>query len=55
LIRISGNIRLYLFAQIINGAAAGNIGSIQSILSDISKDHKERAVNFGMFGVVFGL
>ena len=55
LIRISWNVRLYLFAQIINGAAAGNIGSIQSILSDISKDHKERAANFGMFGAVFGL
>lgn len=55
LVRISWNIRIYLLAQIVNGAAAGNIGSIQSILSDISKDHKERASNFWLFGAVFGL
>lgn len=55
LIRVSGNIRIYLLAQIVNGAAAGNIGSIESILSDISVDHKERAANFWLFGAVFGL
>lgn len=55
LVRISGNIRIYLLAQIVNGAAAWNVGSIQSILSDISVDHKERAANFGLFGAVFGL
>lgn len=55
LVRISGNVWIYLLAQIINGAAAWNIGSIQSILSDISVDHKERATNFGLFGAVFGI
>ncbi len=55
LVRISGNVWIYLLAQIINGAAAWNIGSIQSILSDISVDHKERAANFGLFGAVFGI
>lgn len=55
LIRISGSIRVYLIARIVNGAAAGNISSIQSILSDISVDHKERTANFGLFGAVFGI
>lgn len=55
LIWISGNIRIYLIARIINGAAAGNISSIQSILSDISVDHKERTANFGLFWAVFGV
>jgi predicted MFS family arabinose efflux permease len=49
LIWISGNIRVYLIARIVNGAAAGNISSIQSILSDIAVDHKERTANFGLF------
>lgn len=55
LIWISGNIRVYLLARIVNGAAAGNISSIQSILSDISVDHKERTANFWLFGAVFGI
>ena len=55
LIRISGNIRVYLISRIVNGAAAGNISSIQSILTDISVDHKERTANFWLFGAVFGL
>lgn len=55
LIWISGNIRIYLLARIVNGAAAGNISSIQSILSDISVDHKECTANFWLFGAVFGI
>ncbi len=55
LIWISGNIRIFLIARIVNWAAAGNISSIQSILSDISADHKERAANFWLFGAVFGI
>lgn len=55
LIWISGNIRVYLIARIVNGAAAGNISSIQSILSDISVDHKERTANFGLFWAIFGV
>lgn len=55
LIWISGNIWVYLVARIVNGAAAGNISSIQSILSDIAVDHKERTANFGLFGAVFGI
>lgn len=49
------NVRIYLIARIVNGMAAGNISSIQSILSDISVDHKERASNFWIFGAVFGI
>lgn len=55
LIRISGSIWLYLLAQIVNGAAAWNISSIQSILSDISVDQKERSRNFWLFGAIFGV
>ena len=55
LIWISGNIWIFLLSRIVNGAAAGNISSIQSILTDISVDSKERTANFGLFGAVFGL
>jgi hypothetical protein len=37
---------VYLISRIVNGAAAGNISSIQSILTDISVDQKERTANF---------
>ncbi|HMS91503.1 MAG TPA: MFS transporter [Candidatus Absconditabacterales bacterium] len=55
LIWISGNIWIFLLSRIVNGAAAGNISSIQSILTDIAVDHKERTANFGLFGAVFGV
>lgn len=55
LIRISWNVWVYLLSRIVNWAAAGNISSIQSILSDISVDHKERSANFWLFGAVFGV
>lgn len=52
---IGGNVRMYLLSRIVNGAAAGNISSIQSILTDISSTHQERSKNFGLFGAVFGV
>lgn len=55
LIRISWNVWIFLISRIVNGAAAGNISSIQSILSDISVDHKERTANFWLFWAVFGI
>lgn len=55
LIRISGNVWIFLLSRIVNGAAAGNISSIQSILTDIAVDSKERTANFGLFGAVFGI
>lgn len=55
LIWISWNIWIFLLSRIVNGVAAGNISSIQSILTDIAVDHKERTANFWLFGAVFGV
>ena len=54
-IAVSHNIWMYIIGMVINGITAGNIGTAQSILSDISKDKKERASNLSMFGMIFGL
>lgn len=55
IIAVSWNIYIYLLARIVAGMASGNIWAVQSILSDISADHKERAANFWLFGAVFGI
>ena len=55
LLRIGWNIWIYLLSRIVNWAAAWNISSIQSILSDISVDQKERSRNFWLFGAIFGV
>lgn len=55
IVALSGHVRVYLIARMVSGLAAGNIWAIQSILSDISSDHRERIANFGFFGVVFGV
>ena len=55
ILRISWNVRIYLVARIVNGLAGGNISSIQSILSDIAVDQKERTNNFWLFGAIFGI
>lgn len=44
-----------LVGRIIDGITAGNMTIAQAILSDISKDEKERAGYFGIFGMMFGL
>lgn len=44
-----------LIGRIIDGVTAGNMTIAQAILSDISKDEKERAKYFGIFGMMFGL
>lgn len=41
--------------RIIDGVAAGNITSAQSALADIARDDKERTVNMGLFGALFGV
>ena len=41
--------------RIIDGLAAGNITSAQSALADIARDDKERTVNMGLFGALFGI
>ena len=47
---------LVLFlGRIIDGLAAGNITSAQSALADIAKTDKERTVNMGLFGALFGI
>ena len=55
ILRISWNVWIYLVARIVNGLAGGNISSIQSILSDIAVDQKERTNNFWLFGAIFGI
>jgi len=55
LLRISGSVRVYLIARIVNGLAWGNVSSIQSILSDVAVDQKERTNNFWLFGAIFGI
>ncbi len=54
-IAISPNVWIFLFARAINGMSAGNVWAAQSILSDISKDHKDRTVNLWLFWVIFWL
>lgn len=44
-----------LVGRIIDGITAWNMTIAQAILSDISKDEKERAGYFGIFGMMFGL
>lgn len=44
-----------LLGRIIDGITAGNITIAQAILSDISKDSKERAKYYGIFGMMFGM
>jgi MFS transporter, DHA1 family, tetracycline resistance protein len=47
---------LFLFVgRILDGIMAGNFPIAQSYLSDISKDDKERTVNLGLIGAVFGI
>lgn len=41
--------------RIIDGIAAGNMTSAQSALADIARDDKERTVNMGLFGALFGV
>ena len=49
------NVWWVLVGRVIDGATAGNITIAQAILSDISKDSKERAKYYGIFGMMFGM
>jgi DHA1 family tetracycline resistance protein-like MFS transporter len=44
-----------LVGRVIDWITAGNMTIAQAILSDISKDEKERAKYYGVFGMMFGL
>jgi DHA1 family tetracycline resistance protein-like MFS transporter len=47
---------LFLFiGRIIDGLAAGNFPIAQSYLTDLAKDEKERTVNLGLIGAIFGV
>ena len=49
------NIWWVFIGRIIDGITAGNITIAQAVLSDISKDSKERAKYYGIFGMMFGM
>lgn len=49
------SIWVLFLGRIIDGLAAGNITSAQSALADIARDDKERTVNMGLFGALFGV
>lgn len=51
----AGNILFLFIGRIIDGLAAGNFGTAQSVLSDISRNEKERSQNFGLIGALFGI
>lgn len=44
-----------IIGRVIDGITAGNITIAQAILSDISRDSKERAKYYGIFGMMFGM
>lgn len=49
------SVTLLFIGRIIDGLAAGNIGTAQSSLADIARDPKERASNMGLIGMMFGV
>ena len=52
---LGNTVTIYIIWRVVNGIAAGNISTIQSILTDISPDKKERTNSFALFGMIFGL
>jgi len=52
---LCGNITLLFIGRIITGLGAGNFSAIQSAMTDLSKDHKDRTHNLGIIGATFGL
>jgi len=51
----AGSLFFLFLGRIIDGLAAGNFSTAQSAISDLSKDQKERTVNLGLVGAVFGV
>ncbi|MCB9806639.1 MFS transporter [Candidatus Peribacteria bacterium] len=49
------NVWWVIVGRVIDGVTAGNITIAQAILSDISRDSKERAKYYGVFGMMFGM
>ncbi|MEI6378416.1 MAG: MFS transporter [Candidatus Falkowbacteria bacterium] len=52
---LANSLWLLFLGRIIDGLAAGNFSTAQSALSDLAKDEKERAVNLGLAGALFGI
>ncbi|MFA5917726.1 MAG: MFS transporter [Candidatus Gracilibacteria bacterium] len=44
----------FIIGRIINGVTGGNISILQAIISDISKNKKEKMTNMGILGSIFG-
>lgn len=53
-IALSKTYRIFILWRVINWITGWNISIIESILSDISKDSKERKANLWLFGAIFG-
>ncbi|HBI33876.1 MAG TPA: hypothetical protein DEA43_02585 [Candidatus Moranbacteria bacterium] len=51
----ANSVWLLFLGRIIDGAAAGNFPIAQSYLLDIAKNDKERTMNLGLIGAVFGI
>jgi DHA1 family tetracycline resistance protein-like MFS transporter len=51
---LTRNITLLFASRILDGFTGGNISTIMSAIADVSK-HEEKAKNFGLIGMAFGL
>lgn len=51
----AGSIAVLFIGRIIDGIAAGNITTAQSLLADISETPTERSANMGLVGAMFGI
>lgn len=49
------NILFLFIGRIVDGIMAGNLPIAQSYLTDIAKDDRERTMNLGLVGAVFGI
>jgi MFS transporter, DHA1 family, tetracycline resistance protein len=49
------NVWWVIVGRVIDGFTAGNVTVAQAVLSDISKDSRERAKYYGIFGMMFGM
>ncbi len=51
----AGSVAVLFIGRIIDGIAAGNITTAQSLLADISATPQERSANMGLVGAMFGI
>ena len=55
IVSLAGNMFFVFLGRIIDGVTAGNVVIAQTILGDIAHTDRERILNFGIFGTLFGL